>query len=703
MPTDLSGKIFGSYKLVTQLGRGGMATVYRGYQEAIDRSVAVKVLAPELLHDGNFTRRFLAEARTLGQLTHASILPLYDFGTADDMPYIVMPLMPNGTLGARLGQGPLALAEVVRVLTPIAAALDYGHGQGVLHRDVKPSNILFDQHDAPLLADFGIAKALEDPTGLTTTGVLGTPDYMSPEQARGEPLVGQSDQYSLGVVVYQCLTDTPLFKSTTPLGVMYKHASEPAPRLRALRPDLPQAVEAVVQRSLAKNPKERYQSVSEFIAALGEDAAVSEPPSQRWSRVTGLLLVFVTTALSMYYGQWTFIFAPSFYEVKIGWLNFGSHHLFAIPFGLIVGYLTLGSWPRASALSLIGVVVYWIAYNLTYELHELWLNDLPGQGYMAFGVGGAVGAGLLVLAVAAFRPAFLRCVSWGVATGIAGGLVFEFAAYTMSDMYDPRDQFLIGFIAWQSLVGLVLTEATLKDMSVADARATWRVLRYAAVCIFVVAASGWGVKRWASQTMATPFTALTATPMATPTTGPTATPVPYLLYDDFSDLNSGWYQGTSESGSVHYKSGQMIISLYKKYMVERTYASRNFSDVMITTKVDSSGVASDTTFGLACAYSNIDNTYLAGINSLGYYGIWQVRGGNWSVLSGGYSPLIAISAASYQLHLQCFDNILILVVDGRKIASVFDATFSLGGVGLFAKTGEASRSEVRFDDFRVYR
>ena len=138
-------------------------------------------------------------------------------------------------------------------------------------------------------------------------------------------------------------------------------------------------------------------------------------------------------------------------------------------------------------------------------------------------------------------------------------------------------------------------------------------------------------------------------------------------------------------------------------MVERTYASRNFSDVMITTKVDSSGVASDTTFGLACAYSDIDNTYLAGINSLGYYGIWQVRGGNWRVLNGGYSPLIAISAASYRLHLQCFDNILILVVDGRKIASVFDATFSLGGVGLFAKTGEASRSEVRFDDFRVYR
>ena len=283
MPRQLTGKIFGSYKLGAQLGRGGMGTVYHGYQKSIDRSVAVKVMAPELGQDERFSARFLAEARTLNQLTHASILPLYEFGTANDMPYIVMPLMPNGTLGDRLGKGPLALGEVVRLLTPIAAALDYGHGQGVLHRDVKPSNILFDQHDAPLLADFGIAKALEDPTGLTTTGVLGTPDYLSPEQARGEPLVVQSDQYSLGVVVYQCLTGKPLFKATTPLGVMYKHASEPAPRLRGARPDLPEAVEAVVQRSLAKNPKERYQTASEFITALATEArgnatTTVEPP-----------------------------------------------------------------------------------------------------------------------------------------------------------------------------------------------------------------------------------------------------------------------------------------------------------------------------------------------------------------------------------------------------------------------------------------
>lgn len=279
MPRKLTGEIFGSYKLGAQLGRGGMGTVYHGYQKSIDRSVAVKVMLPELGQDARFSARFLAEARTLNQLTHASILPLYEFGTANDMPYIVMPLMPNGTLGDRLGKGPLALAKVVRLLTPIAAALDYGHGQGVLHRDVKPSNILFDRNDVPLLSDFGIAKALEDPTGLTITERLGTPDYMSPEQARGEALVGQSDQYSLGVVVYQCLTGKPLFTATTPAGVMYKHASEPAPLLRALRPDLPQAVEAVVQRSLAKKPTERYQTASEFIAAL--DAACEASSKKR--------------------------------------------------------------------------------------------------------------------------------------------------------------------------------------------------------------------------------------------------------------------------------------------------------------------------------------------------------------------------------------------------------------------------------------
>ncbi len=284
MPTDFTGKTFGSYQLVAPLGRGGMASVYRGYQQSIDRSVAVKVLPPEFLHDPNFSARFVAEARTLARLTHPSILPLYDFGTANDVPYIIMPLMANGTLAERLGRGPLATAELLRVLTPMASALDYAHTQGVLHRDVKPSNILFDQHDTPFLADFGIAKAVEATSGLTGTGVVGTPDYMSPEQARGEQLDGRSDNYALAVVAYQCLTGHTLFKATTPMGVMLKHATEPPPPVRQARPDLPAAVDNVMQKSLSKRPADRYATATEFVRALAASfvsvTSTAHPPSR---------------------------------------------------------------------------------------------------------------------------------------------------------------------------------------------------------------------------------------------------------------------------------------------------------------------------------------------------------------------------------------------------------------------------------------
>lgn len=283
MSTDpLIGKQFGSYELKELLGRGGMAAVYRGFQAAIDRSVAVKVLPAELLADPHFSARFSNEARTLAKLTHPSILPLYDFGEANGMPFIVMPLMTNGTLADRLKGGPLPLAEVVRVITAVAQALDFANKQGILHRDIKPNNILFDQHDNPYLADFGIAKAMESSTSLTGTGIIGTPDYMSPEQARGDALDHRSDLYSLGVVTYQSLTGHQLFRATTPMGVIFKHVSEAPRSLREMHNEVPEAVDRVVLKSLAKNPAERYGSASEFARALSRAAseALATPPAE---------------------------------------------------------------------------------------------------------------------------------------------------------------------------------------------------------------------------------------------------------------------------------------------------------------------------------------------------------------------------------------------------------------------------------------
>jgi serine/threonine-protein kinase len=279
MSAEMIGKTFGSYKLVAQVGRGGMASVYRGYQESIDRSVAVKTLPAELLHDPNFLARFLNEARMLARLTHPSILPLYDFGEANGVPYIVMPLMTGGSLADRLQRGAMSVSEVARFLVPIAQALDFAHDQGVLHRDVKPNNILFDQHGNPYLADFGIAKAMESTSSLTGTGIIGTPDYLSPEQARGEALDHRSDIYSLGVVVYQALTGQTVFKATTPVGVIFKHVSEPPRPPRELRPDLSERLEQAILKALAKSPDDRYQTAAEFARTVA--MAVSTAPTAR--------------------------------------------------------------------------------------------------------------------------------------------------------------------------------------------------------------------------------------------------------------------------------------------------------------------------------------------------------------------------------------------------------------------------------------
>lgn len=280
MPTDLIGQTFGSYKLIELLGRGGMASVYRGYQESIDRSVAVKVLPPEFLHDPNFSQRFTAEARTLAKMTHPAILPLYDFGLANDVPYIVMPLMTGGTLADRMRRSRLSLSDVLTLFSQIADALDYAHSLGVVHRDIKPSNILFDARGQPHLADFGIAKAIEASSNLTGTGIVGTPDYMSPEQARGEQIDGRSDIYSLGVMAYQALAGESLFKATTPIGVMLKHATESPPPIRQIRPELPPGIEAVLTKVLAKQPAERYQTAREFMQAMSRavgSTTTSEP------------------------------------------------------------------------------------------------------------------------------------------------------------------------------------------------------------------------------------------------------------------------------------------------------------------------------------------------------------------------------------------------------------------------------------------
>ncbi len=281
---DLIGQHLGPYRILEQIGTGGMATVYKAYQPAMDRYVAVKVIASHFAQDETFLRRFRREARAVARLEHAHILPVYDSGEAEGRPYLVMRYLEAGTLKYRMVEGPLPLSEVNRIIGQVGSALDYAHRMGVIHRDVKPTNILLDAEGDAFLTDFGLAKMVESSVQLTGTGVgIGTPTYMSPEQGKGAKVDSRTDVYSLGVMLYELVTGHAPYEAETPLAVVLKHITEPLPLPRSIRPDLPEEVERVILRAMAKEPDDRFQTAGEMVQALdgavraAEAAARTEP------------------------------------------------------------------------------------------------------------------------------------------------------------------------------------------------------------------------------------------------------------------------------------------------------------------------------------------------------------------------------------------------------------------------------------------
>lgn len=280
MTTLQPGQMLGPYQIISQIGKGGMATVYKAYQVTMERYVALKVVAGQLADEPSFMHRFRQEARMIANLEHPHILPVHDFGEADGIPYMVMRFLEAGTLNERLDAGQLSLPEIDRIFSQLTEALEYAHENGVIHRDIKPSNAMLDRRGDVFLTDFGIAKMLEGTAALTATGAItGTPAYMSPEQAQGLKVDQRSDIYSLGIVLFQMLAGHLPFEAETPMAVLFKQIQDPPPPLSLVRPDLSYALEAVLLKALAKNPADRYGSMNAFRTGWKNALAEASNPS----------------------------------------------------------------------------------------------------------------------------------------------------------------------------------------------------------------------------------------------------------------------------------------------------------------------------------------------------------------------------------------------------------------------------------------
>jgi serine/threonine protein kinase len=264
----------GKYHIVEQIGKGSTATVYKALDVSANRYVAVKVPSGHFTQSPDYMIRFEREFLIMAQQEHTSIPTVYDYGEHEGVPYLAMQYMSGGALLERIRAGePLPLDEANRLLGQIASALDFIHRRGIIHRAVQPGDILLDEDGNAYLSDFGIAKMLEPRGAPHSTGIVGVPAYIAPELVQGMRADPRADVYALGVSVYEMLTGRVPYQADTPMGTIFKHVNEPVPSLREVKPDIPVAIDAVVQKALAKNPDERYQTAGELAAAFAQAVA----------------------------------------------------------------------------------------------------------------------------------------------------------------------------------------------------------------------------------------------------------------------------------------------------------------------------------------------------------------------------------------------------------------------------------------------
>ncbi len=741
--TSLVGQSIDRYHILEQLGEGGMAVVYKAYDTRLERDVAIKVILPSYEHTDKFLKRFEREARALAKLSHPNIVGVIDYGQYNNLPYLVMEYLPGGTLKEKVHQS-MPWQEAAWLLAPIARALAFAHQQGILHRDIKPSNILITQSGEPMLSDFGLAKILEaqDSADLTgSTGVVGTPAYMAPEQITGNAVDRRADIYALGIVFYELVTGRTPYRADTPAAVMIKAATEPMPRPTEFISYLPDHVERVILKALDRNPDNRYQTMDELAQVLERLAADRQtapvtmaptiiaapppipvtpapktptqlapvtPPPPLPAQPTGAGQRSTQPEMPVYRPMAE---APKKKSNKLGWLiGCGIPVLVLVLIGIVgaIAYVltggfknfTFGTVPSAPTATLwpptkiptstpIPIPTVIPIYVEPYQPQD-------GDNYetlrtLAPGWEGVSVPSVLVwdVSVASNQPVLIFH-GWCTTTQAILDQNFQHLQYlieidgrllNMSDLYVEEGQ--NSERACKTYVGLIRSwpEGT-------------HVIR-TTMRLDAAINDGWGDYPAGDYVDVFNITVLP----------PTSSGM-YLFEDDFSDPNSGWLTSNNGGDKMGYLDGTFQISLTSTMTDLVTQAGQSLpADVIIEVEATNTGSTDNNDFGIICRVQDLDNFYFFEVASDGYAVIGRFLDNKMAYLSGeSMMSVDGIYAGSTPNHIraECIGNMLRLYANGNLVAETTDSTFTTGGdVGLIAGSFDVGGIDIRFDNFVV--
>lgn len=743
MITDpLIGKRLGSFEILEAIGQGGMATVYKARQPAMNRSVALKVLSTPMANNPAFLARFKQEAEMIAALEHAHILPVYDLGEQDGYVFIAMRFMSHGTLTSRIAQGSIALREVSQWIEQIGSALAYAHQRGVIHRDVKPSNVLLDAQGNAFLADFGIAKWYEGSLNLTGSGVIGTPQYMSPEQGQGLKIDGRSDEYALAVIAYEMIVGRLPFEAETPLAVVLKHVTEPLTPPITIDPRVPQLVSDVIAKALSKDPADRYATTDGFAQALSAAIAAgpvghtaplpsalpteavhvskraSVKPARRirplWIAVA--LIVLVLLGLGSVLALSTQTPPPDRPAASI---ELGSNVLVQTPTPAIT--------PTTAATETSPVAADRCTPPLFAETFDNPASGLPhgeqdntrwgyvdGEYQLLIGAANKMQTRLLAPGLMDYDAA----VDVHFAGNQLGSYGLVSAARSASDYYalmvDGNQQYAVTRrtpSGTQVIQDWTFTSALNKGAERNRLRAVQRgtEMAFYANDVLLTVIQDEGTPGAARSIGLTAASFGTATDVRFDNLRVCPPPDSFAsrqvsLVDGFDDNRNGWApQQFSAVGGSTIENGQFVIeTMYPGKPYGITNWNPNFAFDMLDFKVDTqivTGTASSRV-GVVFGLQDLANLYWFDLTNDGRYHLYRRQADVPQQLAEGASPLIRSGPTSNQIHLTVMSNTLSVAVNDRMVLQAA-IDYTPGSVGLWCGVYQPDRTTCAFDKLQA--